>query len=292
VFSLHDEVVLELVKGRFGQLSVCDGGGIRSLSCTWACHGSVWIEPAVEIGGVRFLPGPLPESLYLLTWLLAAAARPDGHVLMAGLGAGVGPIALAWAFPALRITVVEIDPEMITLARRHFPLLAHYEAQGQIRIVRQDIVEHVWQATDNDWSIACLDAYQETTSLYSPSALLQALHGRADAIWMNILESNGFEVTRRYADTLIDAGWQPQCVMPVQDHTEGIMCGNVLLGTQPIDVQALSTFAPFSSIDHPFAQRANAQLANLLTHVRPWSTVAVPVEELDALATPSMSSST
>lgn len=286
MFTLHEETILELAEGRFGQLSVCDAGGIRSLSCTWACHGSAWIEPAVEIGGVRFQPGPLPESLYLLSWLLAAAARPDGHVLMAGLGPGVGPIALAWAFPDLRITVVEIDPAMITLARRHFPLLAHYEALGRIRIVQQDIVEHVWQANDADWSIACLDAYQDTTSLYSPTALLQALHGRADAVWMNILEANGFEVTRRYADTLIDTGWQPECVMPVHDHADGVMCGNVLLGTVPLDQQALSGFAPFAGIDHPFAVRAQAQLVNLLSRARPWSTVAVPACELDALAAP------
>lgn len=268
------EVVREVLMGRFGQLSVSDSEGVRSLSCSWACHGSSFLLPAAELAGGRLEPGPVPESDYMLGWLIAAAARPDGHVLMGGLGSGAGPIALAWAFPRLHVTVVEIDPLIVALARRHFPLLGHFEAAGRIAVVEQDVVEHVWQAGGADWSLACLDAYRDSASLYCPSALLQALHGRAAAVWLNILEDAAFDVTRRFADVLIDTGWSPACVLPVNEVPHGIPRGNVLLGTQAPAMTALRGFQPFGALDHPHARKADARLAGMLARQQPWARIA------------------
>ena len=282
MFHLLSHETLAVAPGLFGQLSVSDTADVRSLGCSWACHGSVWIEPAVHLDGVTYSPGPVPESVYLLGWLIAAAARPDGHVLMAGLGSGVGPIALAWAFPDLTVTVVEIDPAIIAMARQWFPLLAYYEAQGRIRIVTDDILAHVWQAPETDWSVACLDAYKEIPRLHAPSSLLQALHGRVDQIWMNILEDGGTQVTDRYAELLIDTGWEPAAVMSVHDPHGDVACGNVLLSTAMPDRNALAAFTPFAAIDHARARLADRQIAMLLSHLRSWTSVRDL--DLDALS--------
>jgi len=273
VFHLHSHETHAVTPGRFGQLSISDSDNVRSLGCSWTCHGSVWIDPAVDLDGVTYSPGPVPESVYLLGWIIAAAAKPDGHVLMAGLGSGVGPIALAWAFPDLTVTVVEIDPAIIALARQWFPLLAYYEAQGRIRIVTDDILAYVWKAQEADWSVACLDAYEDEPRLLAPSSLLQALHGRADQIWMNILEEDGSQVTDRYAALLIDTGWEPTAVMPVHDPHGDVACGNVLLSTVMPDRALLSEVQPFSIIDHPIARRADRQILTLLSHLRRWTRV-------------------
>ncbi len=266
----------EVVTGRFGTLTVSDEDGVRALCCDSACHGASWLEPAVPIDGVLVQPGPIPESIYQLGWLLAAAARPTGHVLMAGLGPGAGPVALAWAYPKLRITVVEVDPVIVALARRQYPLLAHFERTGQIRIVIQDIVEHVWQATDGDWSLACLDAYANVNSIYCPSELLQGLHGRAEAVWVNVLEEHERLLTRRQAQVLEDAGWPPAVIMPIRDPIEGTLWGNVLIGTQPLDREALLGFAPFATLDHANAARAQAQLDTLIGLTHPYLAIVDP----------------
>jgi len=261
----------ETITGRFGRLSVSDTAEVRSLDCSQACHGSAWLEPPAEIDGVLYRPGPIPESIYLLGWLLTAAADHEGHVLMAGLGSGAGPIAMAWTFPSLRLTVAEIDPVVIGLARRHFPLLAYFESQGRIRIVAQDIVELVQASNEDHWTMACLDAYEDSTRLHCPSALLQALRGRADGIWLNVLDDGFFTATRHFADLLIAHGWTPASVMAMDDFTSDFMSGNVLLGTRPLDLVALDDFAPFAALDHRNADRAHAQLRSLIKQTRPWS---------------------
>lgn len=261
--------------GRFGQLSVSDSEGVRSLDCNWACHGSSFLLPAGELAGASHQPGPVPESDYMLGWLIAAAAAPDGHVLMGGLGSGAGPIALAWAFPRLRVTVVEIDPAIIALARRHFPLLPALEAAGRIAVVQQDVVEHVWRARDAGWSLACLDAYRDSSGLYCPPALLQALHGRAAAVWLNILEGADFAATRQLADALVDTGWTPVSVLPVNEVPQGTERGNVLLGTQAPAMPLLRGFRPFGGLDHPHARKADARLAGMLARRQAWSRIAL-----------------
>jgi hypothetical protein len=281
MFRLRREECRELCVGRFGQLSVSDHGGVRTLSCSGICHGSMWLDPPAVIDGMIYRPGPIPEAEYLLGWLLAAAARPDGHVLMAGLGSGAGPIALAWAFPELRITVAEIDPAVVELARRHFPLLPYYEQQGRIRVVTQDIVELAWTSTTNDWSLACLDAFENGSHLHCPPALLQALHGRAEALWLNVLEVDNYRQTRRYADLLIDCGWEPTAVMAIVEPAGGgLMYGNVLLGTQPLALERLRNFAPFTALDHRQSQATHAELRSLIARTKPWESVAPEWEEI------------
>lgn len=263
-----DTEILAVAEGRFGRLSVTDGHGIRSLNCDWACHGSAWLEPGADIAGTTVFPGPIAESGYLIGWLLAVAAKPSGQVLMAGLGSGAGLITLAWAFPALRITVVEIDPAIITLARAHFPLLAHYEQTGTIHIVEADILDHVRQSTTEGWDVTCLDAYGNSSEPFCNQHLLMDLHGRTGDLWVNVLDDDQPPKLRRFAELMLDCGWRPRCQIPVHDPDDGEMCGNILLGTRMIDTYGLRSLRPFAAFDHPHATRAHRQIDLLLNHTQ------------------------
>jgi tRNA1(Val) A37 N6-methylase TrmN6 len=55
------------------------------------------------------------------TVLLAASvpAQADSDVLELGSGAGVASLCLAWRVPALRVTGIEIDPELVALANEN-----------------------------------------------------------------------------------------------------------------------------------------------------------------------------
>ncbi len=267
------EVLIARAPGRFGHLTVTDAGGLRGLFCGADCHGTAWLEPAVTVAGEYYRPGPIPEADYLLAWLLAASPDPAGHVLMAGLGSGVGPIALAWAYPELRITVAEIDPAIIALAREHFPLLRAYERSGRLTIIARDILDVVWAPGAAQWSLACLDAYQEQERFYCPGPLLQGLHGRADAVWLNILEVVDLRATCAYGEALLSAGWEPSCVLPIPEPGGGPHFGNVLLGTQRPATAALMNFTPFAGLEHPRADAAHRILARFAAALRPWAAV-------------------
>ena len=55
------------------------------------------------------------------TVLLAASvpAQAGSHVLELGSGAGVASLCLAWRVPQLRVTGIEIDPELVALANEN-----------------------------------------------------------------------------------------------------------------------------------------------------------------------------
>lgn len=256
--------------GRFGPLRVVDAAGRREMDCGPACLGASWLEPAFLVEGVAVRPGPLPAANYLLGWLVAAADRPDGHVLMAGLGSGAGPIALAAAFPALRVTVAEIDPAVITLARMHFPLLGHFERQGRITVLAEDIRDTVRRGDGGPWSIACLDAFVDDEALDCPPDLLDGLHGLADDLWLNLLDWEDYTATRRYGELLEDRGWRPAWRMPIHDGDDDAMAGNVLLGTRKLHRGRLRHLAPFLHLPHPRTDRLHRDLQTIIARMLPW----------------------
>src|SRR5436309_15068076 len=81
--------------------------------------------------------------------------RPDAkRILIIGLGGGSIPKKLQKEFPALEIDVVEIDPEVIQIAKNHFNVREsnrlHLHAQdGRLYLTR----------TANQYDIILLDAY-------------------------------------------------------------------------------------------------------------------------------------
>ncbi len=243
-------------------MTITDAGGIRALWCGPHCHGSAFLAPAAVVGGETCVPGAIPEAAYHLGWILAVGSRPDGHVLMAGLGAGSGATALLHEFPLLRITVVEIDPEIVRLALRHFPLLRRYERDGRVTIVVADIRRYVGAGRPppaERWSHVLLDAYRHSPTLLCPETLMTALRPSAEALWLNIVEDEDPAAqVRRWSALLREAGWEPRAVMPIVCLESGEEChsGNVLLGTERIDPAAAVARVPFRGDIHRHAEQA------------------------------------
>jgi len=253
--------ILAHATGRFGHLTVVEDDGLRALDCDQARLGSAWLDPATGT------PSVLPAANYLLGWLVALADRPHGRVLMAGLGCGAGPVALLAAFPGLTVTVAEIDPVVTDLARTWFPAVAEAEAAGRLEIRTEDILDTVRQA-EQTWDVACLDAFVDDQALDCPPDLLGGLHGRAEDLWLNLLDDDGAMAVAAYADLLERCGWPARAVLPIHDGDDH--AGNVLLGTRRPAKAALRAWTPFAGLDHPRADAVRRDLRILCQRLAPW----------------------
>ncbi|MFM2091613.1 MAG: hypothetical protein RLZZ127_2102, partial [Planctomycetota bacterium] len=105
-----------------------------------------------------------PVGLLMNERLMAAAggdlAKAEPHILIVGLGSGVGPAHLFHHVPKAKITVVDIDREVIHMVRAHYPLLAHMEAVGALRLVAEDARTFIrYGAAGERWDLVLLDAY-------------------------------------------------------------------------------------------------------------------------------------
>jgi hypothetical protein len=266
--------VRERATGRFDELLVADVDGWRGLWSGELCHGSAYLEPQAEIDGCALRPGPVPEASYLLAWLLPALRHRHGSVLMAGLGCGAGITVLLHHFPELRITVAEIDDEVIRLADAHFPLLRHHRERGRVEVVSADIHDLVARRSGERWSLALLDAYQRDERLYCPQQLLASLRPRVDELWVNVVDDEGQPRVRRMIERLAAAGWPARTVVPVHgvDDEGEYATDNHLVGTAPLERDALDGFVPFAGCTHARAIQARGSyraMSRRLRELRP-----------------------
>lgn len=190
---------------------------------------------------------------------------------MAGLGCGAGAVALTTSLPDVRVTIVEIDPAVITLALAHFPALTDAVHSGRIDIVQQDILEYAWLHRGDQWSLGLLDAFRTGPSSYYPSELLNALHGHCAELWVNVLEIDDVLLTAAHtcAELLADCGWPAKTLLPVRDY-DGSFTGNVIVGTGTIPEPDPNQPPPFADSDHPAVLRAREIITRLGRLHRPW----------------------
>ena len=102
--------------------------------------------------------------------MLPGALHPEGNGLVLGLGSGIGVTLLLAAFLKLNLTVVEMDPVIIRLARTYFPLVAYYEQAQRLQVVEGDAFEYV-EHSSNNYDFCLLDLYQGDPE--QPSGMLQ-----------------------------------------------------------------------------------------------------------------------
>ncbi len=111
------------------EILVSESVGVRYLH-----FGSHWIQGAMRVARPWAL-----ELDYTREMMAALLLRPDADwprsVLLIGLGAGSLTKFLHRHRPAAHLTVIEIDPEVINVARQHFKLPA---ADARMEIVIDD----------------------------------------------------------------------------------------------------------------------------------------------------------
>lgn len=148
-------------------ITISEERGVRYLH-----FGTPWIQGAMRIARPWALE--LEYTRDLMFPLLLRGDDWPRHVLQVGLGAGSITKFLHRHRPQARVTVVEIDPDVIEAARRWFRLP---EESARLRIVVGDAAEHV-AARDRHHDLIVVDGYDD--------------HGRA-----GLLDSESFYVNCR-----------------------------------------------------------------------------------------------
>jgi hypothetical protein len=251
--------ILENTQGMFGPVWVFDRQGVRSLAIGSQVQGGSVLD-------VHGDPGPIADSLYMNGWLMAGACRPDASGLMLGLGSGAGCTALLENFPDLDLTVVEIDPVVISVANTWFPLLARHQDSGRLRVVHADAADYVQasQAQGDRWDTGFVDAYQGQNELAVHDRELQAFMALVDNTWFNTIVVPGSprhlafrQLVRQNAQGLTRE-WDCQPGQaPGLPHN--LVCTNA-----KVDDQVLDSLEPYENYDGPGVDDARARYRQVL----------------------------
>jgi hypothetical protein len=112
--------VMDVIESYYGNLKVVDYSygdkHTRELIIDGLLQGGIDVATGQSVSGYTYLLELLPSAL-----------RPGGHdCLVLGLGPGVIP--MRYEASGVRTDVVEIDPKVLELARRHF----HFRLKGDV----------------------------------------------------------------------------------------------------------------------------------------------------------------
>ena len=131
-------------------ITISEERGVRFLH-----FGSPWVQGAMRIARPWALE--LEYTRELMAPLLFRGPDWPRRVLQVGLGAGSITKFLHRHRPLAKVTVVEIDPEVVTAARLHFRLP---ETGPTLRIALGDGAEHV-AAKDRAYDLIVVDGFDE-----------------------------------------------------------------------------------------------------------------------------------
>jgi spermidine synthase len=129
----------------YHRISVTDEYGIRYLRLD-----NYW-QSGMELADPRRTVFPYSDYLHLPLALRPHAAR----VLLVGLGGGTVPKRFHEDYPKMRIEVVELDPAIVTVARRYFGVPAE---DARMHIVAEDGRLFITRSADR-YDVILLDAY-------------------------------------------------------------------------------------------------------------------------------------
>jgi hypothetical protein len=170
---------------------------------------------------------------------------------MIGLGSGAGAVALLHQFPKIDLTLVEIDPEVIKLAREGFPLIQYYEDQGRLNLIQADAGNYL-DKVDDTWDFGLCDAYTGENSLVHK--VVVPTIKRVDRFWANVIDY-GFTDEM---DELLGLVNQHSKYGPVTGQfnasgTQAVLVGLVLqnwiITNCALDLEKLDQYTPFEEFE-------------------------------------------
>ncbi|MES2204152.1 MAG: hypothetical protein V4496_02925 [Pseudomonadota bacterium] len=188
---MNGEKILESSPGLFGKISICEtvNPAIRLMKINDEIEGQAFSIPnATDFSCTLDGPGPVSASRYLYGFIIAAWLFPDKKALVLGLGAGIGVTLLLTLFPKLTLTVVEIDAQVIRLAKRYFPLIAFYEAQGRLQII-ESAAEIYLENCDDFFAFTLLDLFSGDEKNHHNLQLIDKALERSPYFMANIITS-------------------------------------------------------------------------------------------------------
>jgi len=244
--------------GLFGTITLRDViSGERQLLISDQVQGGAYLDPPASIVDpeARQGPGPISSSVYTLGWFLAGAQHPTGSGLMVGLGSGAGAIDLIYNFPGIDLTIIEIDPAVVDLAQRGFPLLELYQDTGNLSIIEADATEYLTNSKDR-WDFALVDGYTGGQSVVT--SYLPALCQRSDDIYVNCIDTLGGESMLEVTKLLLDEGHEVQDVLRalplhlLEDYPFPSKANWIITTVDPNSF-SVENFLPYPDLDHPKA---------------------------------------
>ncbi len=118
------------------------------------------------LNNLRLEVGGLTQSGDVMVWIWSQAIKnllPKNYlpenILLLGLGGGSALFWLRRHFPKAHLTVVEIDPVMVSIAKKYFRV----DQIKDLTIINQDAVEFI-QRTKQKFSLILVDCYQGFTT--------------------------------------------------------------------------------------------------------------------------------
>lgn len=145
----HDEKDIYRIESKFSKIIVRDYGSIRSLYFV-RDNGDEALESSIDLS--------FPQNLFLLytqTLFSSFLLIPDRKdVLLIGLGGGGMVHYLNFYFPKINLDVVEIDSEIISIAKKYFFL----KENPKTKIINSDAYTYIFESSKT-YDIIFLDAF-------------------------------------------------------------------------------------------------------------------------------------
>lgn len=142
----------------YGLYSVVDKQGLRWFYHGNTAHGVAYLDPARRTEPLAYFHRASPIGGVL------ASPLPRRRVALVGLGVGT---LTAYGRPGDRWDIFELDPEVETIARRHFSFLA--DARAEVKMHIGDARLTLERMPDRSFDLLILDAF---SSDYVPTHLL------------------------------------------------------------------------------------------------------------------------
>lgn len=155
---LSKEKLVKEIHSKYSHIKIVDYGSLRSLLFV-RDSGEEVVESTLDISS--------PQTLFLLYTQKMFASFLFGDmpkkVLLAGLGGGSMVHFINYYFPKIQMDIVEIDPEIVKIARDYFAL----KENKMNKIILADIYKYL-NSSKNSYDVIFMDAFlkpsQETDS--------------------------------------------------------------------------------------------------------------------------------
>ncbi len=250
--------------GEFAEIRVLQSPVSRYLCIADQIQGGYWLEQGQ--------PSPIPSSTYVAGLLFAASSPAIHKVLILGLGAACGAVALLAAYPQLDITVIELDLKIISAAKQQFPWVNHYQKNGRLNIIHGDGFSYLFN-TQQTFDLCFVDIFCGTATLpgeLSDKTVFQQLKRIAQHNVFNVILKDRWTAVEEHLHQWSAQGQTIKHVLPIEPLVEGEDVWlkrarpiNYLLCSKRIAPVAAKPAVPLCS---PYLMRACQREINQLQH--------------------------
>jgi hypothetical protein len=172
--------------------------------------------PGAKLEGPGVIPQGAPIHMFLLGLLGKSPALEAPRILIIGLGSGAGIGTIITHYPKSSTDIVEIDPLVIDISRRNFPLLRLLESSNNLRLHHADGRSFVRSSKDQSYDLIILDAFSGgslpghllTTEYLVDCKRLLKPSGRIHMNLITSIEGKGALLPQAMG-TLVSAGLHP-----------------------------------------------------------------------------------